>query len=92
VIEALNEQSIKEYKNKFGKDSIKKSKEIEIIRANEYNIYNKVILKYKIMKMRLKISFTALLKNMTVPEVFYNAILQSLKERSFNLDKGFSIE
>ena len=40
IIEALNQQKIREYKSKFGKDSIKKQKEDEIIRANEYQIYN----------------------------------------------------
>ena len=72
----------------MGKDSLKKGKELEIIFENEYNVYNKVLLKYKIMKMRLKISFMALLKNYTVPELFYNAIIGSCQQRANNGGEG----
>jgi len=52
IIEALNCQKINEYKTQFNKESISKKKEIEIIRFNEYNVYKKVLFKYKIMKVR----------------------------------------
>ena len=51
----------------MGRNDIKKAKLVEIIQANEYDCYNKVLFKYKIIKMRLKISFTALQKSMTIP-------------------------
>ena len=38
-------------------------------------LYTKVLIKYKIMKIRMKISYEALRKRITIKELFYRAII-----------------
>lgn len=45
----------------------------------EANLLRRVAIKFNIMRVRLKISFMAFLKNQTVLEFWLNAIMKSLK-------------
>lgn len=62
LISALNKQSVHEYKRKTSRTSVSKGKEHQIMSSNEHSVYRKVLLKYKIMRIRAKISFSALYK------------------------------
>lgn len=79
-LEALNKQSLKAFKELNGYETIKKSKEVKILQENEHFIANRVFLKYKIMKIRAKISYMAFEKRMTIAELFLEAILKSFNQ------------
>ena len=46
-------------------------------KKNEHNLFQKIYLKYFIMRIRAKISFTALCHRMTVMEVFVASIIKT---------------
>ena len=48
--------------------------------AIEYGVYKKVHFKYKVIKIRAKISFSALQKRMTIHELFLNTIYATYKK------------
>ena len=52
----------------------------EIQKKHEHELFRKVLLKYKIMRIRSKISFMALEKRMTVFELFVITIKKSYLE------------
>lgn len=76
-LEAMNHQSIKDYKRQSGSGSIKKAKEHQIIKENEDKMADGVLFKYKIMKIRAKISFMAFKKGITILELFLDTIMDS---------------
>lgn len=80
IIQALNKQSIREYQIKFKRDGISKYSEHKLMQTNEYNFFQKIFMKYKIMTIRAKISFMALEKCMTVVELVVSAILKSYQQ------------
>lgn len=77
VIKALSKQSTTDYLKKIGKVSLNENRERKINARSEYLIYKKVLLKYKIMIVRSKISYQALINRMTILELFCTQILSS---------------
>ena len=43
-------------------------------------LYRKVLMKYKIMRVRAKISYQALVSRMTIKELYLNSILKCYEE------------
>jgi len=80
LIEMLNKQEMKLYKRSQNRQSLPKSKEHEILSSIEYSVYKKVHFKYKVIKVRAKISFSALQKRMTIQELFLNTIQTTYKK------------
>ena len=76
VLAQLNKESIQDYKKIHKREVVKKER---IIEMNEYKIFSKVYLKYRIMTIRQKISYMALEKCMTVMELIVDAIQRSFK-------------
>ena len=58
----------------------------EINSKNEYIICQKVMMRYKIMKLRAKISYSALIKEMTIHELLISQIQKSYTELSHGKD------
>ena len=53
---------------------------LSIKTTNEHKVFRKVYLKYLIMRVRGKISFMALVKRLTITELFLRAIEKSHNE------------
>ena len=60
LLEKMNEQSVRDYKKESGKSLISESVKQNIKQTNEHYLFRKVYLKYLVMRIRAKISFTAL--------------------------------
>lgn len=56
------------------RDTISESVRLRLIQTNEHNIWRKVYMKYLIMGVRSKISFIALVKRMSIVELFASTI------------------
>ena len=76
-LEKANKKSIKEYLKRTKRDHISESARLAIVAENEHKIFRKVYMKYLIMRVRAKISFTALMKRMTIIELFITTIHRS---------------
>ena len=48
---------------------------------NKYMFVQNLLKKYKLMKVRMKISYSAFAQSCTIQELFLNTILQSYKQR-----------
>ena len=81
IIELMNKQSLADLKKEVGRDVISKTKEHQLIQQNEQAVFRKVLMKYKIMRIRSKISFIALQKSMTVVELIIDSIIRTYHER-----------
>ena len=79
-LEQLNKGSLGSFKKEKGYESIKKSREHKIIQMNEDYLADSVLFKYKIMKLRAKLSFMAFKEGKTILELFLVAILKSHKD------------
>ena len=64
MLNEMNKNSVKEYMEKYNRKEISESQRLRIVQANEHTVFRRVYLKYIIMKVRAKISFTALVKRM----------------------------
>jgi len=80
LLEALNKQELRAYKAKFQRNTISKLSERKIIQANEHNVYQRILMKYKIMVVRAKISYIACQKSLTIKELIVKAILRSYEQ------------
>lgn len=69
ILETLNKQEIYRYKYKVANGTISESDRKKIIMLNEHKFYQKIIMKYRIMIIRAKISYEASLKLMTIQEL-----------------------
>jgi hypothetical protein len=67
------------YKDSDRKVGNKKLSQVEIIASNEHHLFQKVMMKYKVMRIRAKISFMALQKRMTIYELFISTIQSSYR-------------
>ena len=76
ILKHLNSKKINEFLEQTGRGVISRSREHQIMSSNEYMVYKKVCLKYTIMRVRSKISYTALYNRQTVCELFMNTIRQ----------------
>lgn len=56
----MNKHSKREFLQQSGREFLTKSREHAIESTNEYRLFSKVLLKYTIMKVRAKISYTSL--------------------------------
>ena len=74
MLENMNQTQIKDLKV-----PTKKEKAI-LNKANLQEILDPIIKRFKMLKIRMKISFMAFRKNMTVFELFYQAILASYQQ------------
>ena len=59
ILEVLNKQRIKILRKKQKNGKISTDEKHKMTMKNEYNLYSKVMLKYKIMRIRNKISYIA---------------------------------
>ena len=80
ILKTLNRQSEKEYKIKHKKKYISECMMLSIKTTNEHKVFRKVYIKYLIMRVRAKISFMALVKRLTIVELFLRAIEKSYTE------------
>ena len=80
LLNKMNQKEIRAYQkeNEESKLTSKKLKEINL--KNEHHICQKVMMRYKIMKLRAKISFAALMKEMTIHELLVSQIHKSFTE------------
>lgn len=62
-----------------------RSRREQLHQQNEYRLYNKIMLKYRIMAVRAKLAFEAMMKKMTVVELIGN---QCLKTHDLLVDLG----
>ena len=69
LLDALNKQEIEKYQYKVSNGTILDEEVQKIKQLNEHKFYNKILMKYKIMKVRAKISYIACLKYMTITEL-----------------------
>ena len=69
MLKKMNRKLEREYMQRNSCKRIPTVKLQEINIANEYEINQQVMMRYKIMKMRAKISFTALQKQVTISEL-----------------------
>lgn len=77
ILDTLNKQNIQTYKYKVSDGTIKPNDVKKIIACNEHKFYQKVLMKYKIMTIRGKISYIACLKMMTIKELIVKQIKTS---------------
>lgn len=80
LLNKMNQKEIRAYQRENGKSKLTSKKLKEINLKNEYHICQKVMMRYKIMKLRAKISFAALMKEMTIHELFVSQIHKSFTE------------
>lgn len=59
LLNFMNTQSIEKFKKQTGMAIVNKIKEKSLTDINSYEIFEKVMLKYKVLKIRGKISFMA---------------------------------
>lgn len=77
LVKALQRQEVRILKQDQGRQVISESKKQEIRERSEYTVYRRVYLKYQILKIRHKISYSAFQKKMTIPEMLVTQILDS---------------
>ena len=74
ILELLQKERELEFQKKSGKKFVSDSIRYTIKYGNEHKIFRKVYLKYKLMRVRSKISFMAFQKRMTILELFVSTI------------------
>ena len=74
ILKSLNRQSEREYRTSHKKTYISECMMLSIKTTNEHRVFRKVYLKYLIMRVRAKIGFMALVKRITIAELFLKAI------------------
>ena len=77
LLEAMNEAKIAKYKRDNQRQVISNTVQTQIEAENEHTLFRKVYLKYLIMRVRSKISYTALVKRKTILELFIQAITRT---------------
>ena len=80
LLNKMNQKEIKAYLKECAPNKITSQTLKEINSKNEYFICQKVMMRYKIMKLRAKISYSALVKEMTIHELFVFQIKKSYTE------------
>ena len=79
ILDTLHQQDIKDFQDFTKRKQINESKKHEFIHRNEYRIFKKVCFKYKVLQFRMKMSFIAFKKGISVVELLLNAIQFSYK-------------
>ena len=77
ILSTLNRQEIQRFKYKVSDGTIKEQDKRKIIQLNEHKFYQKIMMKYKIMTIRSKISYIACLNMMTIKELIVKQIKYS---------------
>ena len=62
VLEAMLKQSTATYRQEYGARRLTMSRREQLYQQNEYRLYHKILLKYRIMAVRSKIAFMAMMK------------------------------
>ena len=89
----MNEQSFTAFKKKDKKSLISASNEQLMMSTNENFLFRKIYIKFIVMRVRAKISYMAMIRRMTVVELFVTAIQKSYKDfLEMGLIKGQTIE
>jgi len=71
LLNSMQEASKREFKQTKQRDTISKMREYQFMQMNEMKVFKKVFLKYKIMIVRSKISFSAFASGKTINELFH---------------------
>lgn len=69
ILDALNKQEVQRYKYQVSDGTIEDKEKNKIIQLNEHRFFQKIMMKYKIMTVRAKISYIACLNFMTIKEL-----------------------
>lgn len=87
LLHQLNTSEMDKFKRQTGQVWISSAHQEKITAINEQKIFHQVGIKYQVMKVRAKISYMALLRCMTIQEVFlhaiYSAYIQNLDHYGF---------
>ena len=89
LLDHVNQIAINKVK-KYTNGIISKMKLFQIDQMNQQIIYQKIFVKYKVIELRLKISFSAMSKGLTIQELFLKQIIKSyyaLKHEGVILDE-----
>lgn len=83
ILALMQKQGEAKFMKQSGKRFVSESVRHKIKQTNEHTLFRKVYLKYIIMKVRSKISYSAFVKRLTVPELIvrtiYNTYLKFLE-------------
>ena len=79
ILDLMQKQGEAEFMQKSGKKFVSDSVRYQIKQTCEHTLFRKVYLKYLIMRVRSKISYSAYVKRMTVPELLIRTIQNTHK-------------
>ena len=77
LLEALQKQSKEQFIKVKKRDKISKMREHQFAQMNEMKVFKKIFLKYKVMIIRAKISFSAFQKGYAINELIIRQIISS---------------
>ena len=79
ILDALLKQDLEAFSTKTGRVLISESRRHNFLQKNEYRIFRQINMKYTIMRIRMKISYMAFEKQVTLMELFLLAIREAKK-------------
>ena len=74
LLDHMIASDIKSFLQKNNRTTISPARESQIRSTNEFKLFSKVFIKYTILSVRQKISFSALIKKKTILELFIDTI------------------
>lgn len=77
MLDLMMEQKINELQKSNRRSQVADYVKSRIMQVNEAFIYRKVKTKYTIIRIRNKLSYSAFMKGMTIPQLFLDSILRT---------------